>query len=79
MLLKAAHLPNQHRKTLHPIATLVEEMPSLLTSLTVSGNYKTSQAKQYPSEVDESLFVSEKYPTSGGKVPPILVNHWLSS
>lgn len=79
MLVKAVHLQNQHRKPLHPTATLVEEMPSLLTSLTVSGNYETSHDKQYPSEVDESIFVSEKYQAFGEKLPQIVVIHWLSS
>lgn len=57
MLLKAVRLQNQHRKPLHPIATLVEEMPSLLTSLTVSGNYEASHDEQYPSEADESISI----------------------
>lgn len=79
MLLKAVHLQNQHRKPLHHIATLAEEMPSLLTSLTVSGNYETSHNEQYPSEVDESIFVSEKYQAFAGKLAQILVIHWLNS
>lgn len=79
MLLKAVHLQNQHRKPLHHMATLVEEVPSLLTSLTVSGNYETSQDEQYPSEVDESVFASETHQAFGGKLPQVLVIHWLNN
>lgn len=58
MPLKALH---QHRKLLHQTTTLEEEVPSLLTSLTVSGNYETPHSEQYASDELTSPRLCQKH------------------